>query len=110
MPKGFYAMFRTKKDLDNYTDSISLCRSYTRKQLDIDAWIIALHDEFGFGTERCKKALQAYLNTDKEIADLIINDHKDDERFEYTKTRIDNKLKEALGDLFVPFEERYKME
>lgn len=75
------------------------------QQLCFDAAIIALHEEFGFGKERCKKfkrALEDHLNA---MASLIIQDA--DPEALYSREVIDRKLREILGDEAIPWEERY---
>lgn len=75
------------------------------QQLCFDAAIIALHEEFGFGKERCtkfKKALEDHLNA---MAGLIIQDADPDAL--YSREIIDRKLREIFGNETIPWEKRY---
>lgn len=72
-----------------------------------DIAVIAIHTAFGFGAERAKKFCAAYSAVFEEYAKMAITDGKDDADIEYTRGKVDELLKETLGDAFVPWDERY---
>lgn len=75
------------------------------QQLVFDATLITLHEEFGFGKDRCvrfRAALEKHLS---EMVDLILNDTDPDAL--YSRETIDHKLREIIGDELVPWEQRY---
>jgi hypothetical protein len=72
-----------------------------------DCAVIALHDQFGFGPERNKKFMEALSGVLGEMADIVIADEKCDKELVYSQTKFDNAVKEALGEHFVPWNERY---
>lgn len=69
-----------------------------------DAAAIAAHDILGMGAGRVEKFLAAYTALVSEISKLI---NSDDPDLEYTKAKVDGKLKQICGDKFVPWDERY---
>lgn len=72
-----------------------------------DAAMMAAAEVFGMGEERAKRFGQAYCRYVNEISKLIHTDSKDDKDCEYSRAKIDQKLKEICGKYFVPWEERY---
>lgn len=77
-------------------------------QMCIDAAFMANNDEFHMGPTRCEGFGQAMVGYINEMAGMIVQDAKDDEDFVYTKTKVDQRLKQICGDKFQPWEERYK--
>ena len=73
-----------------------------------DMAVIALNQAFGFGPERVKKFVEAFNGIFEMYADMAIEDAKDDADIEYTRVKLDEVLKEACGDNFTPWEERYE--
>ena len=73
-----------------------------------DMAVIALNQAFGFGPERTKKFVEAFNGIFEMYADMAIEDAKGDADIEYTRVKLDEVLKEACGDNFVPWEERYE--
>lgn len=72
-----------------------------------DMACIALNDAFGFGPERCERFVIAFGKIFTEYADLCIEDAKSDSEIIYTKAKVDDMLRRAMGDKLVPFDERY---
>lgn len=73
-----------------------------------DMAVIALNQAFGFGPERVKKFVEAFNGIFEMYADMAIEDAKGDADIEYTRVKLDEVLKEACGDNFVPWDERYE--
>lgn len=72
-----------------------------------DMACIALHEAFGFGAERCERFVVTFGRIFTEYANLCLDDAKSDDEIIYTKTKVDDMLRLALGDKLVPFDERY---
>lgn len=94
------AKLRQQAYIDNQINGQSV------QQLVFDAAMIALHEEFGFGRDRClrfRAALQKHLD---DMCDLILKDTDPDAL--YSRDTIDRKLREIIGDELIPWEQRYK--
>lgn len=81
-------------------------RRFTLQQA-ADMMLIAANEEFGFGADRLHRLLLAYQNAWDGYADLAWDDAKSDKDIEYTRAKIDEKLKQICGEHFVPWDERY---
>ena len=62
----------------------------------------------GFGEKRLREFDQKLTEASKEFAELILSDVKDDPSIEYTKAVLDRELKQYVGSMFVPYDERYR--
>lgn len=85
---------------------ISYHRRFTM-QLCSDAALLAVHDVFKRKGKILVDFHNAFCKYAQQIAEMTINDAKDDRSIDYTKGKIDGLLKELLGEDFVPWEERY---
>ena len=81
-------------------------REFTIQQC-CDMMLIALNDEFGFGADRLHKMEEVYYAVFAEYARMAIADGKDDPDIEYTRAKVDAKLRQIMGDHFRPWGERY---
>lgn len=72
-----------------------------------DAAILAAHEVFQRKGEKLSEFGRAFFKWAQMIAELTINDAKDDRTIDYTKGKVDGMLKDLLGDDFIPWEERY---
>lgn len=81
-------------------------REFTRRQC-ADVLMIAAAEEFGFGPARLKRLKDRYDKVYDEYADLITSDSVADPGLEYTREKVDRRLKQIMGEHFVPWEERY---
>ena len=72
-----------------------------------DAAVIAANEVFRRRGDKILEFMEAFRKYSHEIADMTIADAKDDRSIEYTKAKVDARLKEILGDAFVPWEQRY---
>lgn len=101
-PNAFLARQQARTEL--------LCqmhREFTRRQC-ADVLMIAAAEEFGFGPSRLKRLKDRYDKVFDEYSDLILSDTKDDPGLEYTREKVDRRLKQIMGEHFVPWEERYR--
>lgn len=73
----------------------------------VDMMMIAANEEYGLGPERLSRLEDTFYSVFKEYAEMTIEDAKADKGIEYTKEKLDMKLKQILGDKFVPWEQRY---
>jgi len=79
-------------------------------QTGLDAGMIAANDVLGMGAGRAEKFRTAYIQAVNEISHMIVTDAQDDPDFVYTKTKLDERIKQIVGEKnFVPWEERYKV-
>lgn len=99
---GYLAKLQAKKAAD-----LHFHRKFTMAWC-ADAAILAANEVF----HRRGKALvdfnNAFVRYAHEIAEMTLDDAKADKTLEYTKYKVDEQLKELLGEDFVPWEERYR--
>ena len=72
-----------------------------------DAWIMAINDVFkrkGHIVTECAQRAMQYAH---DISEMTFEDAKGDRSLEYTKSKVDERLKEILGEDFQPWEDRY---
>lgn len=74
-------------------------------QMCLDAAVIAANEVFNMGPSRAPAFSAAFSQALVEIAEMTVSDTPD---MEYTKTKLDQRLKQICGDNFQPWEERYK--
>ena len=79
-------------------------------QLAQDAAMIAANEVLQMGPDKAPEFAAAMRDVVNEIADVMLKDQKDDEKFAYTRVVIDRRLKKICGENFVPWEERYGQE
>ena len=100
-PNAFLAKMQAQAEV-----KCAMQRRFTLQQA-ADMMLIAANEAFGFGPDRLHRLLLAYQNAWDEYADLAWDDAKADKDIEYTRAKIDEKLKQICGEHFVPWEERY---
>lgn len=79
-------------------------------QIAQDAAMIAANEVLQMGPKRAPDFAAVMRDTVNEIADVMLADQKDDEKFAYTRCVVDRRLKKICGEHFVPWEERYGQE
>ena len=72
-----------------------------------DAAILAANEVFQRKGQKLVEFYNTFVKYAHEIAEMAIADAKDDRTLGYTKGKLDDRLKELLGDDFLPYEERY---
>ena len=79
-------------------------------QMGLDAGMIAANEILGMGAGRAEKFRKAYIDAVNEMNHMVIYDDKDDPEFLWTKTKVDDRIRQIVGEEhFVPWEERYKV-
>ena len=73
-----------------------------------DAAILAAHDVFHRKGDILAEFHERFMEYSQEIAQMTLDDAKDDKHIDYTKGKVDRMLQDILGEHFVPWEERYK--
>lgn len=76
-----------------------------RVQMCLDAAVLAAAEVFNMGPGRVQPFVQAFSTALDEIATLAVEDTAD---LEYTKAKVDERMKEICGEHFKPWEERYR--
>lgn len=71
-------------------------------QLAQDAAMIAANEILHMGPGRAKEFAAEMRDVVNEIADVMLADQKDDEKFAYTRVVVDRRLKKICGENFVP--------
>ena len=82
---------------------------YVNERQSLDALIIAINDEFGFGAERITRLVSRYIKTRKEIADMFLDDRykNKDKEIAYAKAKLDKRLQSIMGADYPGHEDRY---
>lgn len=81
-------------------------RTFTIQQC-VDMMMIAANEEYGLGADRLQRLEETFYEVFKEYARMTLEDAKDDRTIEFTKDKLDRKLRQIMGEHFVPWEERY---
>ncbi len=79
-------------------------REMTAIQMAKDAAFLAAAETFHMGPGRVPAFSAAFDQALHDIAAMTVEDTKD---MEYTKTKLDQRLRQICGEHFVPWEERY---
>ena len=80
-------------------------------QMGLDAGMIAANEVFEMGAGRADRFRTAYIETVNAIANMTVNDSKDDTDIAWTKAKVDERIKKIVGtENFKPWDERYKIE
>ena len=82
---------------------------YCNERQCLDALIVSVNEEFGFGKERISRLIDAYIKSRKEIADMFLDDRhiNGDKDLNYSKEKMDRTLKQIMGNDYPDFEKRY---
>lgn len=86
---------------------IALARKHSRTYM-LDMVTLAL-GRMGFRESRFKKFDAALAAVCEDYGKLIVDDSKSDKDIWYSKDKLDEELKRYVGNLFVPYDERYKI-
>lgn len=77
-------------------------------QIGQDAALLTAHDVLHLGPGRAVKFCETYRERVNEMAHFILEAQTDDPEFVYAKAKIDDRVREVVGDEnFAPWEERY---
>ena len=80
-------------------------RKHTQRYM-LDMVTLAL-GRMGWGPKRLAEFDSKLTEASKDFAELILSDVKDDPTIEYTKAVLDRELQRYVGEMFVPYDERY---
>lgn len=77
-------------------------------QMGLDAATVAANEVLGMGKGRAKEFLTKYIEIYNLFARMITDDSKDDPNIDWSTTKIDQRLRQIVGDeVFQPWEVRY---
>lgn len=108
MPKPNAMLERIEAKAEAKYEAIYLSKRRMLLQLGQDAAMIAAHEVLGLGPGRAEKFAMAYMQAMTEIAEIVLDDHKDDKSLSYAKGKVDRKIRSIVGDeRFEDWEERY---
>lgn len=102
-PSAFLMKLQAQKAAEIYRH-----RNFTI-QWCADAALLAANEVFQRKGPKLVEFNNAFVRYAKEIAEMTIDDAKDDKSIEYTKAKLDARLQDLLGDDFVPWDERYQV-
>ena len=91
-----------------YRERERLVRLFTLQQAE-DIMVVTINEVFGAGSKRVGRFLDTYHKIFLEYAEMVDEDFESDRHIEYSKEKVDARLKEIQKDRFVPREERYWM-
>ena len=82
---------------------------YVNERQSLDALIVAINDEFGFGAERINRLISRYIEKRKEIADMFLDDRyrNKDKEIAYAKAKLDKRLQSIMGQDYPEHDVRY---
>ena len=101
--KGIYRLFRSKEELDSFVGGvIHSTRVYT-----LDDVTIAL-GRMGFTVEQFAKFREVYSAVAYEYAVDVKEDAKCDKDLWYSRETKDRELRQYVGELYAPWEERFE--
>lgn len=88
---------------------LDIQRRFTIQQC-IDVAQITLHDHFGWGAKRLKDFEEKFRKEMAEFILMALQDDRDDRGINYTKGKLDQKLRKIFKDEGIFFEDRYPKE
>lgn len=84
---------------------VKIARKHSRVFV-LDMVTVAL-GRLGWGEKRLKQFDEMLTEVSKDYAGLILTDSKEDAELVYAKATLDRELRQYVGSLFVPYDERY---
>lgn len=106
-PNTYIQLKHAQKTIAALQERLQVMKGFTLQQ-SLDMALITLHEEFGFGPDRCAKFEQMFRATFLDYARMCVDDSKDDEEIVYTKEKVDRRLRAACGNDILSFDERYQ--
>ena len=101
---------KLKQAKAEFEELLKLAKERYLRQLDIalqqssDAAMMAIDDVFDVNAYSAEKFHVAHVQYVNQMASLMLDDYEDDKTMTYTKTDIDRRLKQIVGEEnFVPF-------
>lgn len=71
--------------------------------------VLAANEAFGAGQKQVDRFLDIYYRIFLEYSEMVHEDYQADRQIEYSKAKVDARLKEIRKDSYVPREKRYYM-
>lgn len=102
MPKGLYAVFRTKEELQRHDEQV---RHFARVW-QLDQVTMAL-GRMGFREAKFKELDKNLSEVQQEYLSLQAADRRDDKEMVYSRALFERELKQYAGKMYVPEEQRY---
>ncbi len=107
MPKPNPMLLKIELKYRLYYEQLFRQRVAMTVQMCGDAATIAANEALHMGPGRAEEFRRAYQAALDGMSSLLLEDQKDDAEYEYTKAKVDQRLKEICGDNFEPWEKRY---
>lgn len=102
------ALARVEERYRRYYDNLFHAKMNMLMQMGQDVAMIAAHEVLQMGPGRAEAFCLKYIQTMNELAGMVCEDQKDDDEFVYSKTKVDEYLREIVGEEnFQPWEVRY---
>lgn len=108
MKKPNYMLAKIEAAAEAKYHALFLGKMGTLQQMCIDSAFLAASDVFRMGPGRCEAfgtAMTGYL---REMAQMMLDDAKDDPELAYTREKVDGRLRQICGEKFKPWEARYE--
>ena len=82
---------------------------YVNERQSLDALIVAINEEFGFGAERINRLISRYIETRIEVADMFMDDRykNNDKELTYSNGKLDKRLQSVMGPEYPEHDVRY---
>ena len=82
---------------------------YVNERQSLDALIVAINEEFGFGAERINRLISRYIETRIEVADMFMDDRykNKDKELAYAKAKLHKRLQSIMGSDYPEHDVRY---
>ena len=82
---------------------------YVNERQSLDALIVSINEEFGFGAERITRLVSRYIETRIEVADMFMDDRyvNKDKDITYAKAKLDKRLQSIMGPDYPEHDVRY---
>lgn len=77
-------------------------------QIALDTAVLVLHADFGWGPKRTQAFVETFKSRLLDWAKTSIEDHDDDKDMWYSITKMEEALKEAMGEFYVERKERFR--
>lgn len=85
---------------------------YVNERQALDALILAVHDEFGFGKDRIDRLIDRYIEKRVKIAEAAVADRygNKDKDLSYFKADTDRALRQVMGETYPEHDARYTVD
>lgn len=100
--KGIYRIFRTKAEMSAHDEET---RHFARTFM-LDQVTVAL-GRMGFRESKFRELDKVLTEVAEEYMRLFAEDIKDDKEMVYSRELLDRELKQYVGKLYAPIEQRY---